>query len=46
MRRYWYLSSIKEIAADYKTSESDVKMTLLQAREALKKVLEKEGVQV
>ena len=46
MRRYWYMSSIKEIAADYKLSESDVKMTLYRARGELKKVLEKEGVQV
>lgn len=46
MRRYWYMSSIKEIAADYKLSESDVKMTLYRTREELKKVLKKEGVQV
>ena len=46
MRRYWYMSSIKEIAADYKLSESDVKMTLYRARGELKKILEKEGVQV
>lgn len=46
MRRYWYVSSIKEIASDYKLSESDVKMTLYRTREDLKKILEKEGVQV
>lgn len=44
MRRYWYLSSIKEIAADYGYSESKTKMTLLRARNALKQVLEKEDI--
>lgn len=44
MRRYWYLNSIKEIAKDFKMSESNVKMTLLRARNELKKILEKEGV--
>lgn len=44
MRRYWYLSPIKEIAADYNYSESKVKMTLLRARNELKLLLEKEGV--
>ena len=46
IRRYWYMSSVKEIAADYKLSESDVKMTLYRVRGELKKILEKEGVQV
>ncbi|NCB51243.1 MAG: RNA polymerase sigma factor [Clostridia bacterium] len=46
MRRYWYLSSVKEIAADYSFSESKVKMTLLRARKELKRVLEKEGVTI
>jgi RNA polymerase sigma-70 factor (ECF subfamily) len=44
MRRYWYLSSIAEIAADYSMSESKVKMSLYRSRNALKQVLEKEGV--
>lgn len=44
MRRYWYLSPIAEIAADYSMSESKVKMSLLRSRNALKQVLEKEGV--
>lgn len=43
MRRYWYVSSIKEIAADFNISESKVKMLLLRARNELKKTLEKEG---
>ncbi len=44
MRRYWYLSSIKEIAADFGMTESKIKMVLLRSRNALKKVLEKEGI--
>lgn len=44
MRRYWYLSPIKEIAADYGISESKVKMVLLRSRNALKLILEKEGI--
>ncbi|WP_310601512.1 RNA polymerase sigma factor [Anaerosporobacter sp.] len=44
MRRYWYFSSIKEIAKEYRFSESKVKMMLLRARNELKEILEKEGV--
>lgn len=44
MRRYWYLSSVKEIAADYSLGESKVKMSLLRSRKKLKEMLEKEGV--
>lgn len=44
LRRYWYLSSIQEIAKDYGFSESKVKMILLRTRNKLKEVLEKEGV--
>lgn len=44
MRRYWYLSSIKEIAEDFNFSESKTKMTLHRARNELKQILEKEGV--
>ena len=44
MRRYWYLSSVKEIAEEYGLSESNVKMTLLRLRGKLKTVLEKEGI--
>ncbi len=44
MRRYWYLSSIKEIATDFKVSESQVKMSLLRTRKKLKQIFEKEGV--
>ena len=44
VRRYWYLSSIKEIALDYGISESKVKVTLLRTRELLRDYLRKEGI--
>ncbi len=44
VRRYWYLSSVKEIALDYGISESKVKVTLLRTRELLKNFLEQEGI--
>lgn len=44
MRRYWYLSGVKEIASDYQMSESKVKMVLLRTRKALKEYLEQEGI--
>lgn len=44
MRRYWYLSSIKEIALDYQMTESKVKMILLRIRKELQKFLEQEGI--
>ncbi len=46
MRRYWYVASVKEIAAEYGVSESKVKMSLLRSRNELRKLLEKEGVNV
>ena len=42
--RYWYLSPVKEIAADLDISESNVKMSLLRSRDKLKLLLEKEGI--
>ena len=45
MRRYWYFSSIKEIAKDYALTESKVKMSLLRSRNTLKQFLEKEECQ-
>ena len=46
MRRYWYFSSIKEIADDFSISESNVKMTLSRVRNKLKQLLEKEGFEL
>lgn len=44
LRRYWYLSPVKEIAEDYGISESKVKMILLRTREKLRARLESEGI--
>ena len=44
VRRYWYLSSIKDIARDVDMSESAVKVTLMRTREAFRLHLEKEGI--
>lgn len=46
MRRYWYLSPVKEIAYDFGISESKVKMSLLRSRAKLKTLLQKEGVEL
>lgn len=46
MRRYWYLSPIKEIATEYGMSESKIKMSLFRSRNELKKLLEKGGISV
>lgn len=44
LRRYWYASSIGEIARDFSMSESKVKSILFRMREKLKLHLEKEGI--
>ena len=44
VQRYWYMSSIKDIAADLGMTESKVKVTLFRIRTALKDFLEKEGI--
>lgn len=44
LRRYWYMSPVKEIADEYGLTESKVKMTLLRTREELKAFLEKEEI--
>ena len=44
MRRYWYLSPVREIASDFSVSESRVKMSLLRSRNELRALLEKEGI--
>lgn len=46
VRRYWYASSIKEIAKDFRISESKVKMQLLRTRNQLRVFLEKEGIEI
>lgn len=44
MRRYWYMSSVREIADDYEFTVSKVKMVLMRTRNELKDLLEKEGL--
>ena len=44
VRRYWYMSSVKDIAAEYGLGESKVKMCLMRMRNELKGQLEKEGI--
>ena len=46
VKRYFYMSSVKEIAKECRVSESKVKMTLLRTREKLKVILEKEGFEL
>ena len=46
VRRYWYMSPVKEIADEYGMSESKVKMSLLRTREKLRDYLQKEGYAV
>lgn len=44
VRRYWYMSAVKEIAADYALSESKVSVTLFRTREKFRALLEQEGI--
>ena len=46
LRRYWNLSTVKEIAAVYGISESKVKMSLLRTRRKLRSFLEQEGIEL
>ena len=46
IRRYWYMSTIKEISSDFNISESKTKMVLMRTRNSLKNFLEKEGIVV
>ena len=44
VRRYWYASSLEEIAGDYGMSVGKVKSVLYRLRKKLKTELEKEGI--
>ncbi len=44
VRRYWYMTPIKELARDFHMSENNATVTLFRTREKLKDYLEKEGV--
>ena len=46
VRRYWYSSSISEIANDYSMKESSLTVLLLRTRKKLKEFLNKEGFEV
>ena len=46
IRRYWYTSSLSEIAEEYSMKESAVGMLLLRTRQKLKTHLQKEGFNV
>ena len=46
LQRYWYVYSLKEIAACFGISEAAVKMRLHRTREKMRVFLEKEGVSV
>lgn len=46
VRRYWYMSSVKDIARDYGMTESNVKVTLMRTRNRFKEYLEKEGISI
>ena len=46
VRRYWYMSSVKDIARDYGMTESNVKVTLMRTRNRFKEYLEREGISI
>ena len=46
VRRYWYMSSVKDIAKDYGMTESKVKITLMRTRNRFKEYLEGEGISI
>ena len=46
VKRYWYASSVKEIASELGISESKVKMSLLRTREELRAHLLTQGFQL
>jgi len=44
VRRYWYMSAVKEIAREYNLTESKVTVTLFRTRKKLKEYLEEKGI--
>lgn len=46
VRKYWKLDSIRDIAADLKISEGNVKNTLFRTRRKLKELLTQEGISI
>ncbi len=46
VRRYFYASSVKEIAEEYKTTANKVTVSLFRSREKLRTLLTKEGITI
>lgn len=46
VRRYWYMSPVKEIAREFNMTVSNVKVTLLRTRNRFKEYLEQEGIEI
>ncbi len=46
VRRYWYISSVAEIAKDYHMTENHINVLLFRARKKLKEMLKEEGISV
>ena len=46
VRRYWYMSSVRDIAADLGMTQSNVKVMLMRTRKKFKEYLEREGISV
>jgi len=45
LQRYWYFSTVEELARSFGMTESSVKMTLLRLRRELKTLLQQEGIE-
>ena len=46
VRRYWYMSGVREISEDYGIGAGKVKSMLFRMRAELRKYLEKEGIEI
>lgn len=46
LRRYWYMSSISDIARDFGANEGNVKVILHRTRNKLREYLVKEGIEI
>lgn len=46
VRRYWYMSAVRDIAIDLGITESKVKVVLMRTRKKFKEHLEREGISV
>lgn len=46
LRRYWYMSSIRELSLDFAMSQSNVKTTLCRLRVLFKEHLEQQGIEI